>query len=210
VVIKVHFILYKKIPISLYLCLSVLCAAQSAIAQQNTQLDKLLNTVDSQSDWSKIPVSGAQVQTTAPAKANVTANQPQYFAQPNNALYARQQLLRALLGGSPQANSSADSKANWSSSSAYSDWQEAENQASRAHDAESRASYSKEKWAKQDDASTAYYASEAARAASDRVYQASLAGDPTAKQYASKARAAADRARADSDQARYYADTARE
>ncbi len=91
-------------------------------------------------------------------------------------------------------------------SDAYSDWQEAENQASRAHDAEEKARHEKDKWRLGDDASEAYYAAKIARRASDKIYQASQKGDPTAKQYADRARAAADRARADSDQARYYAD----
>ena len=96
---------------------------------------------------------------------------------------------------------------NQGSSSAYSDWQTAENQASRAYNAEEKARYDKDKWRRGEDANDAYYAAKAARNASDRVYQASVKGDPSAQQYADKARDAAERAKGDAERARYYADS---
>jgi hypothetical protein len=201
---------------SLSLSVSQFAAGQPAMpqpkqepAQPPTQLEHLLNSVDNPSTWSKTPVSGITPNQTqyVPYLRNSSVSPSQYFSQPGNTLFSRQQLLRIFLGGTPQANPSHNAKSNWTSSTAYSDWQESENQASRAHDAEERARYEKDKGNREEDASEAYYAANAARDASDRVYQASLNGDATAKQYADRARAAADRARANSDRARYYADS---
>ncbi len=202
-------------------CLA-LSFVQGVHAQQNQQLENMLNKVDN-SNWSNVPPSGMQpIQQPMlqqlqqppqqPMQYNPQINSP-YFnqmrqvGQPNIPVNGRQQFLRMLFGGSPQTNSTKENNNKWGSSTAYSDWQEAENQASKARDAEERARYDKDKGNRQSNASEAYYASEAARQASDRVYYASQNGDPTAKQYDDRARAAADRARADSDRARYYADT---
>ena len=117
------------------------------------------------------------------------------------------------MGGSPAppaaSRSAQPPQKSYGSSTAYSDWQRAENEAIRARNYGRTARYDKDKWDRKNAADRAYYASNAARAASDRVYYASLNGDPQAKQYASQARAAADRAKADSDRARYNADTIR-
>lgn len=113
------------------------------------------------------------------------------------------------MGGGSAPSPTPPPQKSYGSSTAYSDWQRAENEAIRARNYGRTARYDKDKWARKNAADRAYYASNAARAASDRVYYASLNGDPTAKQYASKARDAADRAKADADRARYNADTIR-
>ncbi len=181
--------------------------ASSANAQQN--MEHLLNNVDSPSSWAKTPVSvpsGTPPVQYTPNIVNPNTPLLQENTQGSSTQLMRMQMLRTLFGGSG-ASANSGSNTDWSSSNAYSDWQEAENQASRAHNAEERARYDKDKWRRGDDASEAYYAAKSARNASDRVYNASRAGDPTGKQYAGRARAAADRAQADSDQARYYADS---
>ena len=175
---------------------------QPALAQQNTDLQRLLNNIDSPRDWNATPISG----TNQATPAGPPLPKQSIFHQPNNALFTRQQILRTLFGGEAQTNSSQIKNKNWSSSTAYSNYQQAENQASIARNARERAHYDKDKGNRDGDASEAYYAANTANEASDRLYNASLNGDPTAKQYASQARAAADRARADADQARYYAD----
>jgi hypothetical protein len=133
--------------------------------------------------------------------------------QANRPAVARQVLKSVLLNGglSQPANNAAQPAQgkSFSGSTAYSDWQKAENQAIRARNFASKARYDQNQWNRKDSANSANYAAESARQASDRVYQASLNGDPVAKQYTGKARAAADRARADADRARYNADTIR-
>lgn len=113
------------------------------------------------------------------------------------------------MGGGPAPRSTPPPQKSYGSSTAYSDWQRAENEAIRARNYGRTARYDKDKWARKNAADRANYAADAARAASDRVYSASLNGDPQAKQYASQARAASDRARADANRARYNADTIR-
>jgi hypothetical protein len=201
---------------------SLLLLGQPATAQQSEHLENLLNTLDKPSVWAATPVSGIPPSTSAdqplipssgsplslPYPVKPISNNAPALMQSSNPFFTRQQILRILLGGSTQStNPHKNSQQSSGSSSTYSDYQEAENQASRAHDAEERAHYEKDKGIRQDDASQAYYAANAARDASDRVYQASLNGDATGKQYAGAARDAADRARADANQARYYADT---
>lgn len=119
----------------------------------------------------------------------------------------RRQMLKIFLGGSPSG--SMDTLSQSGSSEAYSNWQEAENQAVTARNYAGTARSDQDKWTRKDSASRANYAANAARAASDRVYQASLNGDQTAKQYAGRARDAADRARADADRADYDANADR-
>lgn len=198
----------------------LLWIGQSVCAQQQPQLEHLLNAVDTPSTWLKTPVSGTQPQgllnsgnpSSVPSQAvqypaNAMSNSSPYFNQSGNALFDRQQMLRMFLGGQAPPKSSNDNRIDYNSGTVYSDWQAAENQASRAHNAEGKARYEKNKGYCESDASEAYYAANAARAASDRIYQASMNGDPKAKEYADRARAAADRARADADRARYYADS---
>lgn len=200
-------------------CLTLLFSKQ-CIAQSNQSLQNELNSIDTPNAWAQAPTNQIMypppVAPTAVPPAIYQAPYPNPYAanpfavnQAANQLYAKQQMLRMLFGGSGNSNSGSNSNNNqnkFSSSTAYSDYQQAENQAAKAHDAEERARYDKDKGNRESDASEAYYAANAARDASDRVYYASQDGDPTAQQYAAKARAAADRARADSDQARYYAD----
>lgn len=195
-------------------CISLI--ALPALAQQN--MERFLDAVDSPSSWSRTPVPMPANNPQAYAPTNSLYQNPvpqQYPGQMDNTQMMRQQMLRTLFGSnpslggrSPSSNINREkSKADWGSSTAYSDWQEAENQASKAHNAEEKARYEKDKWRSKDDASEAYYAANAARNASDRVYYASLKGDPTAREYVDRAKAAADRAHADSGRARYYADT---
>ena len=189
----------------IYYCIFFVAEITPAFAQQN--MESLLNNIDTPASWANTPLSAPSTASPLQYSSNLV-NQSSTLLQSNGTQSMKQQLLRTLLKGtSPSSNSSGNNKADWGSSNAYSDWQEAENQASRAHDAEERARYDKDKWRRGDDASEAYYAANSAQNASDKVYYASLNGDPTAKQYADKAKAAADRAREESNRARYYADS---
>jgi len=133
--------------------------------------------------------------------------------QQANRPFVSRQIMKTLLESSVSGPASAATQPvqpkSFSGSTAYSDWQRSENEAIRARNYASKARYDQNQWNRKDAASRANSAANSARYASDRVYQASLQGDPTAKQYASKARAAADRARADANRARYNADTIR-
>ncbi len=193
------------------MCLGSMIHAVSAqeTFQEKSQLEHLLNNVDQPGTWSQTPVSGVKTGTMGNTsdQTNTSPNQPQYFNQQPGSLFTRQQILRIMLGGTSGGTPFSDGKSRQGVSSAASDCQEAENQASRAYNAEQRARYERNKGLRADDASEADYAASASRAASDRVYYASENGDPVAKKYAAKARAAADRARANADQARYYADS---
>ncbi|PWT99735.1 MAG: hypothetical protein C5B53_04980 [Candidatus Melainabacteria bacterium] len=202
---------------------------------QQPDLNKLLDSVDRPSGWAKTPVSNSNQSGQFASKefmhhhdpslprnqivqpmgdpANMNAGTQWQQAGQAAGPFIRQQVLKSFLNGSgsqPANNAAqpAQSKS-FSGSTAYSDWQRAENEAIRARNYASKARYDQNQWNRKDSANSANYAANAARQASDRVYYASLNGDPTAKQYASKAKAAADRARADANRARYNADTIR-
>ena len=96
---------------SLSLSVSQSAAGQQAVPQPTqgptqspAQLERLLNSVDNPSTWSKTPVSGITPNQTqyVPYPGNSIASQSQYFNQPGNTLFSRQQLLRIFLGGTPK------------------------------------------------------------------------------------------------------------
>ena len=96
-----------------------------------------------------------------------------------------------------------------SGSQAYSYYQTAMNQSTKAHNYGQQARYNQDSWSRKNAASSAEYAATAAESAATSAYQASLSGDSNARGYASQARAAANRARADANRARYNANTIR-
>lgn len=204
---------------------------------QRPDLNKMLDSVDRPSAWAKTPVSEVNpsgqfagqfasqefMHHQNPSYSSVNPiihpmanpaviNQLQQDRREVAPLF-RQEMLRTFLNGStsqPSSNASqSGGNKSFNGSTAYSDWQRAENEAIKARNYASKARYDQNQWNRKDDANSANYAADAARQASDRVYYASLNGDPVAQQYASKARAAADRARADANRARYNADTIR-
>ncbi len=127
-----------------------------AIAQQGN-LNQLLDSVDKPSAWAKTPLSDepAQRQNKSPLPTGA----------PDASLMMRRQMLKMMLNeGSSSPSSSA--KSFTGSSSAYSDWQKAENEASRAHNYAQKARYQEDRWARKDSASQANYAADAARYAS--------------------------------------------
>lgn len=126
----------------------------------------------------------------------------------------RQEMMRTFFeGGSPQLSGSGsfsppNSNASNATSTAYSNYQRAENEASKARNAAQRTrSYDKDQWHRKNSASQAEYAANNADYAAQRAESAAYSGDSQARGYASQARAAANRARADANRARYNADT---
>jgi len=168
--------------------LILMAASQSSLAQNSPNLEGALDKIDNPQAWSSVPVSVNRAHT-------LPASQRQN---------ASRQVMRTLMQSGMQSSSpkSAKQSNSFGGSNAYSDWQRAENEANRAYHYSQTARYDKSEGNRRSAASSADYAARAGRAASDRVYYASNQGDPTAQQYASKARAAADRARANADRAR--------
>lgn len=126
----------------------------------------------------------------------------------------RQEMMRTFFeGGSPQLSGSGYSSAqspdtSAAASTAYSNYQRAENEATKARNAAQRTrSYDKDQWHRKNSASQAEYAANNAYYAAQRAESAAYSGDSRARGYASQARAAANRARADANRARYNADT---
>ncbi|MBS1952644.1 MAG: hypothetical protein JST89_00515 [Cyanobacteria bacterium SZAS-4] len=126
----------------------------------------------------------------------------------------RQELMRTFFeGGSPQFSGSnysntQNTDTSSATSTAYSNYQRAENEATKARNAAQRTrSYDKDQWHRKNSASQAEYAANNANYAAQRAESAAYSGDSQARGYASQARAAANRARADANRARYNADT---
>jgi hypothetical protein len=148
--------------------------------------------------------------------ANVPQGQQSQQAPTMNGLIppmSRQDMLRIFLeGGTPGSPGSPAPSGNTSGadSTAYSNYQTAENEASKARNAEQRVRYyDTETWSRKNDASTAEYAANNANYAAQRAESAAYNGDSQARGYASQARAAANRARQSANQARYNANTMR-
>lgn len=129
---------------------------------------------------------------------------------------SKQEMLRIFLeGGTPESgqNYGAASQASQTASSAktgnaYSNYQAAVNEATKAHNAAQRVrNYDKETWNRKNDASQAEYAANNADYAAQRAESAAYSGDSQARGYANLARQAANRARNDANLARYNAET---
>jgi hypothetical protein len=180
-----HSLSLKIYPRSICLILT-LALFRPCFAQSGQSLEHSLDRVGN-SNWSSVPVST-----------------PKNTLTPRQAI--RREMARKMMESGAGAGANAPPVRGGGSSNAYGNWQEAENQASRAYHYSQTARYNKNRGSRESAASSADYAARAARTASDKVYQASNNGDPTSQQYASKARAAADRARREANRARYNAD----
>ena len=127
---------------------------------------------------------------------------------------SRQEMLRIFLeGGTPQSSgggfaAAPSGRSSEATSTAYSNYQPAENEASKARNAANRARYDKDSWNRKNQASQAEYAANNANYAAQRAESAAYSGDSQARGYANLAREAANRARQDANRARYNADTA--
>jgi hypothetical protein len=165
--------------------------------------------------WSKTPVGRA---LDNPQTSMAQYQQSSGTAPTANGLLppiSKKKMLRIFLeGGSPQSAGSsapAPSGANSSATStAYNNYQTAENEASKAYNAAQRVrNYDTSTWSRKNDASQAEYAANNANYAAQRAESAAYSGDSQAHGYASRARQAANRARSNANQARYNADTMR-
>jgi hypothetical protein len=128
---------------------------------------------------------------------------------------SKKEMLRIFMeGGTPETpmssapapdNSGRNSEAK---STAYNNYQTAENEARKARNARERTrGYDKDQWHRKNDAEQAQYAANNANYAAQRAEYAGNNGDEQARHYAGLARAAANRAREDANYARYNADT---
>lgn len=126
---------------------------------------------------------------------------------------SKRDMLRIFLeGGTPGSSGAPAPSGNNSAadSTAYSSYQTAENEATKARNAEQRVRYyDTDTWSRKNDAETAEYAANNANYAAQRAENASYNGDSQARNYASMARAAANRARQSANEARYNANTMR-
>jgi len=203
--------------------------------EKNTMesLEEALDRADNSASWSKVPITRpAPVRGATPTLINgVNSSYPYTQARqiaampgagtvPANPLagmfskMTRQDLMRMFLeGGTPQVgggfgggapSSSADLAGK--SSTAYSNYQRAVNEDSKARDYAERARYASSRYSAQEYASSAEYAANNAEYAADRAESAAYSGDSQAKGYASSARDAANRARENANRARYNAD----
>ena len=127
---------------------------------------------------------------------------------------SKQEMLRTFLeGGTPQSTGGYAAQGTASStatSSAYSNYQTAENEATKSYNAAQRVRYyDKDTWHRKNDASQAEYAANNANYAAQRAQSAAYNGDSKSRGYANLARQAANKARYNANQARYNADTMR-
>lgn len=197
--------------------------------QRSTQAAQQLAS-EASAIWNSLPVGRALTRAAQRAENPQQASQgPSYMlpgADLNSATQAPQEsrqlnglippmskrdMLRIFLeGGTPGSTGApAPSRNNGAAdSTAYSNYQTAENEATRARNAEQRVRYyDTDTWSRKNDASTAEYAANNANYAAQRAESAAYNGDSQARSYASLARAAANRARQSANQARYNADT---
>lgn len=127
---------------------------------------------------------------------------------------SKRDMLRIFLeGGTPSSFGAAPAPSGNNSaadSTAYSSYQTAENEATKARNSEQRVRYyDTDTWSRKNDAETAEYAANNANYAAQRAENAAYNGDSQARNYASMARAAANRARQSANEARYNANTMR-
>lgn len=162
--------------------------------------------------WGNVMGRAAQSQRQSSAQMQQTMSKP---AQTYGLLppMSKQQMLRIFLeGGTPDAPAAAPPSggANNSAatSTAYSNYQTAQNESTKARNAADRVrGYDKGSWSKKDDAQQAEYAANNAEYAAQRAESAAYNGDSQAQGYARLAREAANRARGYANQARYNANT---
>ncbi len=194
-------------------------ARQSSTMQD---LEQELNSIDTSSAWSRTPVVSPAVVSPG-MNSNPNGSTTPYIqygpaSAPLGGLLPRVNrwdVLRVFLqggslfdhGGAGMSAPGPGAGAAQATSTAYSNYQQAENMATRARNAADRARYGSDKGSKQNAASEAYYDANDAEGAADRAYSASASGDSQARGYANLAREAANRAREDANRARYNADT---
>jgi hypothetical protein len=167
--------------------------------------------------WANTPVGRAMAQQPQQGMAQVRQATSGPAPTMNGLLphMSKQEMLRIFMeGGTPQSSGSYASAPSGGSSAgtstAYTNYQTAENEATKARNAAQRVRYSdRDTWSRKNDASTAEYAANNANYAAQRAESAAYSGDSQARGYANLAREAANRARGDANQARYNADTMR-
>jgi hypothetical protein len=118
-------------------------------------------------------------------------------------LFSKQNIMKALFGGSPSMSGPGGSHANYGakSSSAYDQLSVANNSAQQAEGDAERANSGDDKGARMSAAESARYAAQAARGAADQATSSAAGGGSDASDYAAQARDAADRAQAAADRA---------
>lgn len=201
--------------------------SQPSNSMQYSQRTHQYNTQVSDAAARKLAQQVTSICSRTPAGMMMSQSQPgmgqgqQSLAQPAPTMsglmpnVSRQEMLRVFLeGGTPQSGGGGFGQApsggsSSGSSAAYSNYQTAENEASKARNAANRARYDKDQWNRKNDASQAEYAANNANYAAQRAESAAYSGDAQARGYASQARQCANRARHDANQARYNADTGR-
>ena len=186
-------------------------------------LEQTLDAADNRASWEQTPISGVPNKPAANTRPLYSQNRaqrpgwnPGAGANAMSGLFpkmSRQELLRIFMeGGSPQMGGGSGGGApppknnTANTSTAYSNYQTAENESAKAQD-EANKAYNGDKWNAKEAASAAEYAANNANYAAQRAESAAYNGDSEAKGYANLARMAADRARGSADQARYNADT---
>jgi hypothetical protein len=217
--------------------IAIVCSAQAAFAQGFSQpyqyqqstgndMEQMLNFVDSAPGrWSAPPPQQMQQYQMQQYQMQQQRMQMQQQQQQQQQMQMQQQqgmmprpsrrdLMRVFLeGGSVQSPGAQVPSGNMTnpgaSSTAYSNYQRAANEASTARNYANKARYDKDKWIRKDSATRANYAANNANYAAQRAEAAAYNGDANARGYANMARAEANRARASADQARYNADTIR-
>lgn len=196
-----------------------------------SSLEDTMNAIDTSSGWARTPMSGEQSGTSAPrrqasGRAPQTGSpgpvrsggrwQPGTTANNMSGMFpgvSRQEMMRCFFeGGTPQMGSSGyapPTNNSGSVSTAYSNYQIAQNESTKAKNDANTARYNSSQWNRKDAASRAEYAANNANYAAQRAESAAYSGDSQARNYANLARQAANRARASANQARYNADTIR-
>jgi hypothetical protein len=171
------------------------CSSQN-YQNQSSNLETLLNQVDKPNNWQQTP-SIIPAPSPLPEKAiqaNTNSENP----------FSMRGLLKTFFGNS-SPNSGNSTNNSQAEGNAQSNLQTALNEASQAESAANEAQYNRDRWVKQNSASSAQNHANAARAAADRATSAAYGTSSLANDYASQARAAASRAQAAADRARYNA-----
>lgn len=160
--------------------------------------------------WSRTPVGRSMM---APEQGTGSVQQSSQGMGGMFPRMTKQEVMRIFFeGGTPQSMGGGapgpSAGSSQATSTAYSNYQTAENESSKAYNYAQRVRYSDtDTWSRKDDASNAEYAAQNANYAAERAESAAYNGDSEARGYANLARQAANRARSNADQARYNADT---
>ncbi|MBX9722991.1 MAG: hypothetical protein K2X81_16430, partial [Candidatus Obscuribacterales bacterium] len=162
---------------------------QYSRSSSNRSLNNLLNAIDSPGVWSQAPVANVSRQPLRPIN-KPASRAPQGLTAQN--------LLSLFLGGNTtQVNSATRSSAcnaAESSGTAYSNYQQAANEASTARDALARTMGGDDQWCRKNAATQAMYAANNANYAAERAESAAACGNSEARGYANMARDAANEA----------------